>query len=72
MNLPVSQSSLSMPLEQWQQTSDTVQLWTQMIERTWLELTPELNHWWNSALYVTARSLTTSLMLYPGSGLISG
>ena len=55
-------------LEQWQPTRDTVHLWTQMVGKTRLGLAPQVNHWWNSTLYVTARGLTTSLMPYPGGG----
>jgi hypothetical protein len=58
----------SLPLTQWQPTRDTVHLWTQIVGKTRLELTPRLNHWWNSTLYVSARGLTTSLMPAPGGG----
>ncbi len=58
----------AVPLEQWQPTRDTVQLWTQIVGKTRLALTPRMNHWWNSALYVSVRGLTTSLMAYPGGG----
>src|SRR5215469_18832726 len=54
----------SLPLEQWRPTRDTVHLWTQIVGKTRLALAPNLNHWWNSTLYVTARGLTTSLMSY--------
>jgi hypothetical protein len=57
-----------LPVEQWQPTRDTVHLWTQMVGKTRLGLAPQVNHWWNAALYVTARGLTTSLMPYPGGG----
>jgi Family of unknown function (DUF5996) len=58
----------SLPLEQWQGTRDTVHLWTQIVGKTRLALAPPLNHWWNTALYVSARGLTTSLMPFPGGG----
>jgi hypothetical protein len=57
-----------LPLEQWQPTRDTVHLWTQIVGKTRLGLEPRVNHWWNSALYVSARGLTTSLMPYAGGG----
>jgi uncharacterized protein DUF5996 len=53
----------------WQQTRDTVQLWTQIVGKTRLALAPPLNHWWGVALYVTGRGLTTSLMPYRGIGV---
>ena len=31
-----------------------------------LALTPQVNHWWNSTLYVTPRGLTTFAMYYNG------
>jgi hypothetical protein len=66
MAIPVSWPPL--PLEQWQETRDTVHLWTQMVGKTRLALAPKLNYWWSSALYVTARGLTTSLMPYQHGG----
>ena len=34
-----------------------------------LALTPNINHWWNSTLYVTPRGLTTSSMYYDAQPL---
>ncbi len=58
-----------LPLEQWQPTRDTVHLWTQIVGKTRLALEPPLNHWWNTALYVSSRGLTTSLMPYQAGGV---
>ncbi|MDG4665628.1 DUF5996 family protein [Mycobacterium sp. 236(2023)] len=49
-------------VEDWQDTRDTVHLWTQIVGKVKLAATPLVNHWWNIALYVDARGLTTSLM----------
>jgi len=49
-----------LPFEQWEQTCDTLQLWTQIVGKTRLALAPMQNHWWQVALYVTARGLGTS------------
>lgn len=46
----------------WQATADTLHMWTQIVGKTRLELTPLQNHWWNVPLYVSARGLTTSPM----------
>lgn len=46
----------------WQDTRDTVHLWTQIVGKVKLAATPRVNHWWNVPLYVDARGLTTSLM----------
>jgi hypothetical protein len=39
-------------------------MWTQIVGKTRLALTPLQNHWWNVPLYVTARGLGTSAMEY--------
>jgi len=57
----------SLPVDEWQPTRDTVHMWTQIVGKTRLALTPPLNQLWNSALYVSARGLTTSLMPYAGA-----
>ncbi len=49
-----------LPLAAWQDTRDTLHLWTQMAGKVRLALTPWLNHSWHVTLYVTARGLTTS------------
>jgi len=35
-------------------------MWTQIVGKIRMALTPKINHWWNVPLYVTARGLTTS------------
>lgn len=54
----------SLPLEGWSDTYATLHLWTQIVGKIRLTLTPPLNHCWNVTLYVTARGLTTSPMPY--------
>src|SRR5215471_6583334 len=39
-------------------------MWTQIVGKTRLALTPTENHWWNVTLYVSPRGLTTSLIPY--------
>src|SRR4051794_9815794 len=51
-------------LEEWQETLATLHMWTQIVGKIRLELTPLINHWWNVPLYVSARGLTTSPMTY--------
>jgi Family of unknown function (DUF5996) len=53
-----------LPLSSWRETYATVHMWTQMVGKVRLRLTPLVNHWWNVPLYVTARGLTTSSMPY--------
>ena len=50
----------ALPLEEWSDTYHTLHMWLQIVGKIRLRLTPGQNHWWNSALYVTAVGLTTS------------
>jgi hypothetical protein len=54
-----------LPLAAWQDTYDTLHMWTQIIGKIRMTLTPLINHWWNATLYVSARGLTTSPIPYP-------
>ena len=47
------------PLEPWEPTRWTLHLWTQIVGKVRLGVTPPQNHWWNAPLYVDARGLTT-------------
>ncbi|HEX5385326.1 MAG TPA: DUF5996 family protein [Gemmatimonadales bacterium] len=51
-----------LPLAQWQDTYATLHMWTQIVGKTRLALAPMENQWWQVALYVTPRGLTTSAM----------
>ena len=57
----------ALPLEEWEATYRTLHMWTQIVGKIRLALTPLQNHFWNVALYVTARGLTTSPIPYRGS-----
>ncbi|AFL90156.1 hypothetical protein Terro_3948 [Terriglobus roseus DSM 18391] len=46
----------------WSDSCVTLQLWTQVVGKIRLALTPAQNHTWSVALYPTARGLTTSPM----------
>jgi hypothetical protein len=39
-------------------------MWTQIVGKVRTTLSPPVNHWWHSTLYVTARGLTTSPIPY--------
>jgi hypothetical protein len=52
----------SLEWEQWKDTADTLHMYTQIVGKTRLGLTPIQNHWWNVPFYLTARGLTTSAM----------
>jgi Family of unknown function (DUF5996) len=56
----------ALPLSKWKETYATLHMWTQIVGKIRLALTPMQNHWWNTALYVSPRGLTTSTMHYNG------
>jgi hypothetical protein len=53
-----------LPYAGWQETLATLQLWTQIVGKVRLSLTPWINHSWQVVLYVTARGLGTSPIPY--------
>jgi len=57
-----------LPLEAWQDTFATLHMWTQIVGKVRLALSPRVNHWWEVALYVNAHGLTTSAIPY-GDGI---
>ena len=54
----------ALPLEGWKDTYATLHMWTQVVGKVRLALTPLINHWWNVPLYVNARGLTTAPIPY--------
>ena len=57
-----------LPLDAWRDTYATLHMWTQMVGKVRLALSPRVNHWWEVPLYVNARGLTTSAIPY-GDGV---
>ncbi|MFZ0798188.1 MAG: DUF5996 family protein [Terriglobales bacterium] len=57
----------ALPLEEWEATYRTLHMWTQIVGKIRLALTPLENHFWNVALYVSPRGLTTAPIPYRGS-----
>jgi uncharacterized protein DUF5996 len=51
-------------LVDWADTRDTLHMWTQIVGKIRLAHAPLVNHWWQVALYVTPRGLTTSAIPY--------
>ena len=51
-------------LADWKDTYTTLHMWTQIVGKIRLELTPRVNHWWNVPLYVSSRGLSTSIIPY--------
>ena len=56
----------ALPVAEWIDTRDTLQLWTQIVGKIRMVRTPLMSHWWNVTFYVTARGLSTSLI--PATG----
>jgi Family of unknown function (DUF5996) len=54
----------ALPLEEWKETYETLHMWTRIVGKIRLKLTPLINHWWNVTLHVTARGLATPVMNY--------
>jgi hypothetical protein len=51
-----------LPQDRWAETGTTLQLWTQVVGKIRMALTPALNQCWNVTLYPTVRGLTTMPM----------
>jgi Family of unknown function (DUF5996) len=50
----------ALPFAEWKDTAVTLHMWTQIIGKIRLTLSPWTNHSWHVTLYVTSRGLTTS------------
>jgi hypothetical protein len=55
-----------LPSSEWADTLETLHLWSQIVGKIRMELSPWLNHSWSVPLYVTSRGLTTSPIPYGG------
>jgi Family of unknown function (DUF5996) len=53
-----------LPIAHWRDTYATLHLYTQIVGKIRMALTPKMNQWWNVPLYVTTRGLTTSPMAH--------
>lgn len=48
-----------LPLEEWEDTKETLHRYGQVVGKLRMELSPPRNHWWHVTLYVTPRGMTT-------------
>lgn len=55
------------PTSRWPDTYATLHMWVQIAGKIRLKLAPSVNHWWGTALHLTARGLTTRPMPYGGA-----
>ena len=69
LHLPADNPWPLLGVDRWQDTRDTLHLWTQVVGKVRMALEPMVNHWWHVTLYVSASGLTTSLMHAGGRGL---
>jgi Family of unknown function (DUF5996) len=61
---PAQEDWPELPLAAWQDTYATLHMWSQIVGKVRLALSPRLNHWWEVPLYVSANGLTTSPIPY--------
>ncbi len=54
-----------LPLQEWRDTCRTLHMWTQIVGKIRMALSPPINHWWHVTLYVNSRGLTTGPVPYP-------
>jgi hypothetical protein len=54
----------SLPLEEWEPTRATLHMWTQVVGKIRMALSPATNHWWHVPLYVTPKGLSTHAIPY--------
>ena len=54
----------ALPFAEWKDTLATLHMWTQIVGKVRLALSPLVNHWWEVPFYVSARGLTTSAIPY--------
>jgi len=59
----------ALPFAEWRETSETLHMWTQIVGKIRLALTPWTNHSWHVTLYLTARGLTTSPIYFGARAL---
>jgi hypothetical protein len=50
----------ALPFPEWKETCATLHMWTQVVGKVRLALSPWINHSWHVTFYLTARGLTTS------------
>jgi hypothetical protein len=53
-----------LPLDEWEDTKETLHRYCQIVGKLRMELSPFRNHWWHVTLYVTTRGLSTGPIPY--------
>jgi Family of unknown function (DUF5996) len=65
MSVGTSPPLPALPLEEWEETKETLHLWVQIVGKIRMASSPPRNHWWHATLYVDVRGLTTRPMCSP-------
>src|SRR3954470_162575 len=53
----------ALPLDAWRETYATLHMWTQVVGKVCLALTPRTNHFWNVAFHLTSCGLATPALI---------
>ncbi len=53
-----------LPIEEWEDTKNTLHLFFQIVGKVRLTLFPKMNHWWHVTLYLSPRGMTTRPIPY--------
>ena len=59
-----SRSLPGLPLDEWENSKNTLHLYLQIIGKIRMSLFPKTNHWWHVPLYVSCHGLTTRPIPY--------
>lgn len=54
----------ALPLEEWEETKETLHRFVQIVGKIRMQLMPFQNHWWHVPLYITTRGLGTGPIPY--------
>lgn len=54
---------------EWEDTRDTLHMWTQIVGKVMLALAPPTNHWWGTTFRVSAHGLRTPLLPHEKGGV---
>ena len=54
----------SLPIEEWEETKNTLHLFFQIVGKIRLTLFPKMNHWWHVTLYLSPGGMTTRPIPY--------
>lgn len=57
--MPQSNLFPPLPIEEWEDTKNTLHLFFQIVGKIRLSLFPKTNHWWHVTLYISTRGMTT-------------